>query len=494
MSENPNDKKKDHNPLVMSSGGVNQESMDFNILEKNLKSELDSKLHYSVVGGYTKKSVENFVSEMKANLLQIKTQMEGHVQYLTVEKASAAQECSVLRNQLKTAEENLAEARNKIVNQQNYDETQYVSGHEMQSYHKEDEYLTSMQSDYQEAMEQNKKYEDLLIKKEQKITQLNETLAKSKQSYNELKERTEQTEKVTEKYQTFSQYMEKAKLHLKQKKQHLNEKEIQLEQEKKFIGETKTQLEQEKKFLVDEHGKLEREKKYLTEVKAQLKEDIRNNRTLVQELENHHQSVRQREEEANDLIAAKERMINILQREQEEYQFKNDELENKMEHQEKIISEKNQLLDKYQKQEKENNLIRKENERAIRSLQESMEQIMAHMDVQSEGIDHHTMNSRQESDALKDAVSESTQLRNTALKEQLVERNVELDEKPEQLKNVVLPFDATNRIVALGNSNNQHEAEDLEEVGLDTNRDAYQKHNVDNGNSLKDKTKVADIS
>ncbi|MCG8484730.1 MAG: hypothetical protein MJA31_15560, partial [Clostridia bacterium] len=62
MSENPNDKKKDHNPLVMGSGGVNQESMDFNILEKNLKSELDSKLHYSVVGGYTKKSVENFVS------------------------------------------------------------------------------------------------------------------------------------------------------------------------------------------------------------------------------------------------------------------------------------------------------------------------------------------------------------------------------------------------------------------------------------------------
>ncbi|TEB12134.1 Chromosome partition protein Smc [Pelotomaculum sp. FP] len=512
--------------------GVNQENTDFNALfERSLQSELDSKLRNSVVGGYSKKSVENFVSEMRDNLQQIKTQLERQVQDLAAEKASVSQECSVLRSQLKAAEENLAESRNQIVSQQYRDETQCASEQELQYYRLENERLRGMLLDYQQVKEQKEKYEELLAQKEQEIAQLNETLAEYRRSYDELKERTEQLEKsldsssrgsseekmtelkrqkdeIMAKYQALLQHMEKTNQQFEQKKQHLDE--------------TQTQLEQEKQYLTDARAQLEREKQHLTETQAQLKTDIQKNRTLGQQLENDQQSVRQKEDGISGHMAAKVRTIDALRRKQEESQCESGDLEKKIEtlylhyahsvdkikQQEKIISEKDLLLEHYQQQEKDNILIRQENENAkkiISSLRKSLEQIMAHMDAQSEGINLYVTHSLQERDALKAAVSERTalQLRNIELMEQqscLSVKMEELEAKITQLEEALKQQNSAKRIIPLGDSSDGHKTEDSAELNLDISRDAYQKarelfRKIDRYNSsFEDKTKAADIS
>lgn len=539
MSGNQDGCAISYNRMLNGSIGVNQESTDFiALLEKSLQSELDSKLQSSVVGGYSKKSVENFVLEMRNNLQQIKTQLERQVQDLAAEKASVSQECSLLRSQLKAAEESLAEARNQIISQHYCDETKCVSEQEIQSYREENERLRGMLSDYQQVTEQKKRYEDLLAQKEQEIAQLNATLAKYRQSYDELKERTERLEtalsssspvsseeEITElkrqkdeimaKYHALSQHMENTNRQLEQKKQHLDE--------------TQTELEEEKQYLADARAQLEREKQHLAEAQAQLKTDIEKSRMLGQQLENDQHSVRQKEKELSRLMAEKERTIDALQREQEESQREIGDLEKKIEtlylqcsqsvetikRQEKIISEKDLLLKHYQQQEKDHTLLRQENEKAqtiISSLWESLQQIMAHAEAQAERINLHVTHSLQERDALKTAVSERTalQLRNTELMEQqscllakieeLEAKNRQLEEALKQQNNVVLRLDNAKRIIPLGNSGDGHKAENPAESGLDISRDAYQKakellHEIDKySSSFEDKTKTADIS
>ncbi|WHH57944.1 hypothetical protein [Petroclostridium sp. X23] len=514
MSGNQNAYIIDYNPMLSAGSiGVNEESTDFSVLlEKNLQSELDSKLQSSVVGGYSKKSVENFVLEMRNNLQQIKTQLERQVQDLAAEKASVSQECSVLRSQLKAAEESLAEARNQIIGQQYRDETQCISDKEKQFYREENERLKAMLSDYRQVTEQKKKYEELLEQKEQEIVQLNETVAKYKRDYDELKARTDQLEKslnnssrvssekeiaelkrqndeIMAKYQALLQQMEKTNQQFDQRKQHLDEKQIQLEQEKQY--------------LADAHAQLEQEKQHLTEARAQLKIDIQKNSTLGQQLQNDRQSVRQKEEGIGELIAAKERTMDAFGREQEECQWKSDDLKKEIEglyrhysqsmenmkRQEKAISEKDLLLEHYKQLEKENILIRQENEKAkkiISSLRETLDQMMAHMDAQSNGIDRYVTRSLQERDALKAAVSErnALEMRNIELMEQqdcllakieeLEAKNAELEQALKQQKRGLVRFDSAQRDIP-DDSIHGCKAEESMNSGLDMSRDAYQK-------------------
>ncbi len=543
--------------------GINQENLNLNVLvEKSLESELESKLQNSVVGGYSKKSVESFVAEMRNNLLRIKVQLERQVQDLSSEKSSVSQECSVLRSQLKAAEENLEEARSQIISQQYRDETQCASEQEIQLYREENDRLKGMLLDYQKVTEQKKKYESLLDQKEQEIAKLNETLDQYRKDYNDLKERTKQLEesldrspalvssekeiaelkqqkdKITEKYQALVQQMEETNCQLEQRKLHLDETETQLEQEKQYLedvrkqlelekqnlmeaqvrletdirknrvlSQTETQLEQEKQHLEDVRVQLELEKQNLMEEQARLETDIQKNRALSQQLEDNRKLIHQKEEEINGLMLAKERTIDALQREQEEYKGKSGDLEKKIKAlylqynqsedkiklQEKIISEKDLLLEYYQQQEKEYILIRQENEKSkivITTLRKSLDQVMAHMDEQAEGINRYISHSLQERDALKIAVNERTdlQLKNIELMEQinslsgriekLVSRNAKLKEDYEYHKNTVMNFDNVKKIIHLDENNAVQKTEDIEdpeESGIDTCRDAYLK-------------------
>ena len=513
MNKNQDGHSTEYNHFSNSSG-VKQESLDFSVLmDKSLESELESKLQSSVVGGYSKKSVENFVAEMRNNLQHIKTQLERQVQDLSAEKTSVSQECSVLRNQLKTAEENLEEMRNQIINQQYRDETQCASEQEIQLYREENERLKGMLLDYQKVTEQRKKYESLLAQKEQEIGKLNATFDKFRKDYGELKERTEQLEKalnskppaasseeeiaelkqqrdeITARYQTLIQRMEKTDRLFEQKNQHLDEKQ--------------TQLEQEKLRLDDARAQLEREKQNLLEAQTRLEMDIQKTRTLSQQLEKDQITVRQKEEEISGLITAKERIIDVLQREQEEFQWKSGDLEKKIETlyqqncqtedkiklQDKIITEKDLLLEYYQQKEKESILMRQENEKSriiISALQESLEQIMGHMDEQADGINRYIAQSLLERDALNAAVSERTalQLKNiefmekinclSADLEKLEKKHTQLKKMQEQHKNTVMNLDNVKKIINFGDSDGQ-KSEGLTEPGMDSSREAHLK-------------------
>ena len=67
-------------------GGMLPDSME-GLTGKNMQNELASKLQTTVVGGYTKKSVEEYALEMRNNLMLIKMQLEQQIRELTAEKS-----------------------------------------------------------------------------------------------------------------------------------------------------------------------------------------------------------------------------------------------------------------------------------------------------------------------------------------------------------------------------------------------------------------------
>ncbi len=75
--------------------------------ESRFESVLSNKLKSSLIGGYSKKSVEDFVSEMRGNLMQIKNN-EQQIHDIAAEKANVSRECAVLREQLQAAEANMS--------------------------------------------------------------------------------------------------------------------------------------------------------------------------------------------------------------------------------------------------------------------------------------------------------------------------------------------------------------------------------------------------
>jgi chromosome segregation ATPase len=257
----------------------NQENAAFNaLLEKSQRTNLESKLQIARVGGYTKKSVEDFVAEMNHSLVLVKTQLERQIRDLAAEKASVIQECTVLRAQLKTAVETIA-SRNQAGSQQN-DGEQYASGQEF---------------DDQLLLNNKNHYEDLLKEKEAEIAQLNETLLKYQDDCIALKEKTGQLEQMLnnysavdqemselkkqkdeaeEKYRELQQKMEEANLELEQKQQYLDEKEAQLELRQQQIDETEAQLELRQQQIDETEAQFELKQQQMdkTEVQLELKQ------------------------------------------------------------------------------------------------------------------------------------------------------------------------------------------------------------------------------
>ncbi len=77
------------------------------------KTDLSKELKSSLWGGYSKKSVDDYIAKINGDIRNAQLQLEQQIRDISMEKANVARECSVLRTQLKEAEEALSDVREK---------------------------------------------------------------------------------------------------------------------------------------------------------------------------------------------------------------------------------------------------------------------------------------------------------------------------------------------------------------------------------------------
>ncbi|SHI18934.1 hypothetical protein SAMN02745823_03186 [Sporobacter termitidis DSM 10068] len=401
--------------FVQDNTTPNQENVEFNaLLEKSQQSMLESKLQVARVGGYTKKSVEDFIAEMRQSVVQVKAQLERQILDLAAEKASATQECTVLRAQLKTAVDTLA-ARKTEKRQDGTEPS--AAEQELIQARAENERLKSKLLEQQANAGDQKMYEELLKQKESELAQLSQTLAGYKDECGTLREKIDemvsasfaadeeisalrqQKDNVETKYQKMLLQMEKANLELAEKKQDISDAEIRLEQKKQQLDELQSQLDQAKLYLEETRAQLELKDQQLAEIQARLESELQA-REYWHMVTNELDEGRRTPEDWQEGISG-EKLIESLY-----MQFS--QLRDTVDYQKSIISEKESLLAQFKDLENETAALRQENENAksvIASLKSSFEEVMEEMDEQSETLNRYISRSRKDRELLKTALN-----------------------------------------------------------------------------------------
>ncbi|MGC6174256.1 hypothetical protein [Lacrimispora sp. 38-1] len=449
-------------------GGMLPDGME-GFTGKNMQTELAAKLQTTVVGGYTKKSVEEYALEMRNNLMLIKMQLEQQIRELTAEKVSVTQECQVLREQLNTAEEKLSDA---IALKERAMQEARLSAAKLEEWE-------NQSSGYEEMQLQKEMYEEEISQKEQDIIRLNRQLSDYQRDYEALQTKMKDMEENLLKVSLGLPQPEMEEL-LKQKEEaeqkyemllvKLEENTIALEQERQARKE-----EQEQQNLMTERGKWEQQA--LIVEREKLEQQIL---SAEKERSEHQALIAEREKlEQQALTAEKEKWekkLNELKNQYEEQENYKRELEEKVDvlyknyeenssrikRQEQQIEEKDMLLKHYQVQEQGAILTRQENQKlkdTIDSLKETIQMIMEQMETQSESMNLYMERTTQERDTLKKAIGEQAalKLQNVELLdiqrgllaqiEELKSRNLQLEKGMELQKKVSLPVEREKRAV-----------------------------------------------
>jgi chromosome segregation ATPase len=405
-------------------GGMLSDGME-GLTGKNIQTELAAKLQTTVVGGYTKKSVEEYALEMRNNLMLIKMQLEQQIRELTAEKVSVYQECQVIREQLNTAEEKLSDA---IAQKERAKQEVRLSAEKIEEWE-------SQYSGYEEMREQKEQYEDEISRKEHDISRLNEQLSNYQRAYESLQTKMMEMEKAVEKASVgFSQQeMEE----LQQKKQEMEE-----------LRQQKEESEQKYKRLL---SKLEENTIDLEKERVARKE-VGDQQVLMAEkgkLEKQLDVLQKQYEEQEDHKKELEEKVDVL--------YKNyAENSSRLKKQDQLIEEKELLLKHYQEQEQGAILTSRENQKlkdTIDSLKETIRLIIEQMETQSESMNLFIERTTQERDTIKKVIGEqaSLKLQNVELldiqRELLVQidnlksQNLHLEKGLEQQKKVLLPIE-----------------------------------------------------
>lgn len=507
------------------SGG----SMQFDdLMTHDVEMELSGKLKGSLLGGYSKKSVEDFAAEMRGNLLQIKAQLEQQIHDITVEKANVSRECAVLREQLQAAEENSSKLQNQIVEQTRLEEKYEESESQLSQSREEVLQLRSMLAEYGDLQETQNQLKQEIQEKEDRIASLNTELAQYKERCRSLEEKSAQLEEqlhnvdampASDSYQEeikrYQDLFQEAKTKADDLQKRLVDAEEMLrvkenavqsnEEEAKQLSIQKSQLQKREDELRTGELNLEKNRADLQDLYRQLQEDIEKNQTLSDQLNERSTSItekmeeleartseKKRElEELNAKMAAKkqeltelekragvqsdkelsmtERIDTLLQnfkkseertkeleartaekkQELEELEAKmaakkqeltelekrvgvqgGDDLgmaeridtlfqnfkksEERTKGLEAKISEKNALIQHYQKYEAENILLRKECEldrKKTEQLRETLEAVMLEMESQAEGVQMYAERAKQDRESLQRTLAELTTLK-----------------------------------------------------------------------------------
>jgi len=449
-------------------GGMLPDGME-GLTGKSMQNELAAKLQTTVVGGYTKKSVEEYALEMRNNLMLIKMQLEQQIRELTAEKVSVTQECQVLREQLNTAEEKLSDA---IALKERAQQEARLSAAKLEEWE-------NQHSEYEEMQLQKEMYEEEISQKEQNITRLNGQLSNYQHDYEALQAKMKDMEENLLKVslglpQPEMEEMLRQKEEAEQKYEKLlmklEENAIALEQERQARKE-----EQEQQNLMTERGKWEQQA--LIVEREKLEQQIL---SAEKERSEHQALIAEREKlEQQALTAEKEKWekkLNDLKKQYEEQENYKRELEEKVDvlyknyeenssrikRHEQQIEEKDMLLKHYQVQEQGAILTRQENQKlkdTIDSLKETIQMIMEQMETQSESMNLYMERTTQERDTLKKSIGEQAalKLQNVELLdiqrgllaqiEELKSRNMQLEKGIELQKKVSLPVEREKRAV-----------------------------------------------
>lgn len=402
------------------------------LTSKNIQTELAAKLQTTVVGGYSKKSVEEYALEMRNHLMTIKIQLEQQIRELTAEKVSVSQECQVLREQLTTAEEKLSEA---FAQKEKAELEARLSAEKIEEWE-------SRYSGYEEMKWQKEQYEEELSRKEQEISLLNGQLSRHQQAYEALQEKIRGMETAV---QTVSVGFPRQEMdELRQQKEEiegkyeellakLNDTSMALEKERaarREAGEQKDKAAEREKW----------EKQTLTAEKEKWEKQL--------------ETLKKQYDEQDSCKKELEEKIDVL--------YKNyAENSTRIKNQEKLIAEKELLLQHYQEQEQGAILTRQENEKlktTIDSLKETVRMIIQQMENQSESMNLYIERTTQERDTLKKVIGEqaSLKLQNVELLdiqrellgqvEELKSQNIHLEKGLEQQKKISLPVEREKRV------------------------------------------------
>ena len=449
-------------------GGMLPDGME-GLTGKNMQNELASKLQTTVVGGYTKKSVEEYALEMRNNLMLIKMQLEQQIRELTAEKVSVTQECQVLREQLNTAEEKLSDA---IAQKERAMQEARLSAAKSEEWE-------NQRSGYEEMQQQKVLYEEEIFQKEQDIIRLNGQLSNYQQDYETLlakmKDMEEDLLKVSlglpqPEMEELLRQKEAAEQKYEKLLAKMEENAIALEQERQARKE-----EREQQNLMSEKGKWEQQA--LIAEREKLEQQIL---SAEKERSEHQALIAEREKlEQQALTAEKEKWekkLDDLKKQYEEQEIYKKELEEKVDvlyknyeenssqikRQEQQIEEKDMLLKHYQGQEQGAILTRQENQKlkdTIDSLKETIQMIMEQMETQSESMNLYMERTTQERDTLKKAIGEQAalKLQNVELLdiqrgllaqiEELKSRNIQLEKGMELQKKASLPVEREKRAI-----------------------------------------------
>nr|WP_314458983.1 hypothetical protein [uncultured Clostridium sp.] len=449
-------------------GGMLPDGME-GLTGKNMQTELAAKLQTTVVGGYTKKSVEEYALEMRNNLMLIKMQLEQQIRELTAEKVSVTQECQVLREQLNTAEEKISDA---VAQKERAMQEARLSAAKMEEWE-------NQCSGYEEMQLQKEMYEEEISQKEQDIIRLNGQLSNYQHDYETLKAKMKDMEENLLKVSLGLPQPEMEEL-LRQKEEadqkyekllvKMEENAIALEQERQARKE-----EREQQSLMTERGKWEQQA--LIVEREKLEQQIL---SAEKEKSEHQALIAEREKLEQEALTAEkekwEKKLDDLKKQYEEQENYKKELEEKVDvlyknyeenssrikRQEQQIEEKDMLLKHYQGQEQGAILTRQENQKlkdTIDSLKETIQMIMEQMETQSESMNLYMERTTQERDTLKKAIGEQAalKLQNVELLdiqrgllvqiEELKSRNMQLEKGMELQKKVSLPVEREKRAV-----------------------------------------------
>lgn len=344
----------------------------------NIQTELTAKLQSTVVGGYSKKSVEEYAVDMRKNLVVIKNQLEQQIRELTAEKVSVAQECQVLREQLSTAEGKLSSA---FAQKEAAEQKARISAAKIKEWE-------SRCSGYEEMKRQKAQYEEEISQKEQDINRLNEKLLSYQQAYEELQKKIRNMELTVQMpikgvSSIETEELIQQKILAEQKYENLLVKVKELEAEcavQREAGEAYDKMEEKEKQAVAEERKA-----------------WENRMEVLQKQQEEQEGSRKELEEKFDVL----------------YQNYVDSSD-KIKSQERMLAEKELLLHHYQEQEQGAILTRQENEtlkNTIDSLKETVRQIIEQMESQTESMNLYIERTTQERDTLKKVIGEQASLK-----------------------------------------------------------------------------------
>ncbi len=454
-------------------GGMLPDGME-GLTGKNIQTELSAKLQTTVVGGYTKKSVEEYAVEMKNNLVLIKMQLEQQIRELTAEKVSVTQECQVIREQLNTAEEKLSDA---IAQKERAKQELRLSEAKLEEWESQD-------SGYEEMQQQKELYEEEISQKEQEISRLNEQLSSYQQAYEALKAKMKHME---ESIQMVSEGFPNEDMEelCQQKEEALQKYEEALQKYEELLAkmeESAVALEQERSARKEAQQQydlmVEREKSHQQALIAEREKLEQQILTAEREKLQHQALIAEREKQEQQVLAAEkekwEKQLDVFKQQYEEQENCKKELEEKLDvlyknyadntskikKLDQLIEEKDLLLRHYQGQEQGAILTRQENQKlkdTIDSLKETIRMIIEQMETQSESMNLYIERTTQERETLKKVIGEqaSLKLQNVELLdiqrellaqiEELRSQNQLLEKGMEQQKKVSLPIEREKR-------------------------------------------------